>query len=211
MSENKKGCLFWGCLSIIIIGLIASLCLYLTYKWAKNTAIEYTSATPIELTEIDYTAEESGNINKKIKSFIEGIKDGKSTLKEVFTDREINIFLDSSKDLKELKGKVKLNFVDNKIKGTVNIPLKGVPLVDGRYLAGDAEFKVTCDDGELFVSLKSLLLNGKEVPEDVLASFKGENLAKELYKNPKHAAILKRIQTIRMEDNKLTIEVGAAD
>ena len=205
MSENKKkGCFFWGCLTVIVLVIIVIVVGFIVFNKIKDTALQYTSETPIEITAVEYTKEEAEEVNKKVKSFVADVKEGKSAVEGVFSDRDLNIYMDSKKDL---KGKAKLNFDDNKIKGSLSVPITGVPIIDGRYLAGDVEFKVTCDDGNLDIRMESWDVNGKKVPDDVLNTFKNQNLADHLYKNPKLAPLVRRIKNIKMKDNKLYIEV----
>ncbi len=205
--KKKKGCLFWGCLTMIILMIIVIVLIIAGVMWVRNKAFQYTSETPIEITQVDYTQAEATAINERVDGFIQAIEKGDVELREVFTDRDLNILLDSNSELKELKGKIKLQFIENKIRGVVNIPLTDIPIVSGRYLSGDAEFKVTCDDGEPFVSLESMMINGKDIPEEYLESMRNKNLMDEVSKDPKDAERLKRIKTIKMENNKLIIEV----
>lgn len=207
MTENyksKKGCFFWGCLIMIIICIIAGICIFIVYRKVSNAVSQFTSETPVEIAKVEYSPQEKAEADKKVKSFIDDLKKGESAEAE-FTDRELNIYLDSQKDT---KGKVILSFEGNKIKSTLNVPLKGIPVVDGRYLVGDAEFKVNCDDGKLNIKLESLESKGEKVPAEAIKDFTSQNLADHLYNNPKIAPMVKRIKTIKMENNKLFIEVA---
>ena len=209
MSEtNKKGCFFWGCLTFVIICLIVALVVFLGYRMVRDKAYEYTSEKPVPLEQVEYTPNEAEEVDNRITAFLEKIKKGESSVKETFTDRDINIFIDSGKAASELKDRIIVKFVDNKIKGSVNIPLKDVPIVDGRYLAGDAEFDVTCENGLLIITLKSMLVNGQKLPEEFMQNLQKENLAADLYKDPEKAKALRRLKTVKMENNKLLIEVG---
>ncbi len=101
MSEkNKKGCFYWGCLSLIIIAIIIGVMLFLAYRKIKNTVNEFTSPTPVAITPIEYTPEEKTEAEQKAKAFIDTIKAGKDTAQEEFTDTELNILLANDKTLK---------------------------------------------------------------------------------------------------------------
>lgn len=206
MSEgNKKGCFFWGCLVLIIIGLIIGLLLFLAYRKIKNTVNEFTSPTPVAIQPIDYTSEEKTEAKQKAKDFINEIKAGKEAAKEEFTDKELNILIETDK---ELAGKAQVTFEGNKIKAKLNIPLKNIPIVDGRYLAGDAELKVACENGDLDIQIESFEVNGKPVPEDIMKELRKENIAQRMQSNPKAGPYVKRLKTVRMKDNKLLIEMN---
>ena len=122
--ENKKGCFFWGCLVLIIIAIIAGLCIFLIYRKITNTVNQFTSETPVAITPVEYTREEENQAKQKVKTFIDEIKDGKETVQQEFSDKELNILIASDKKLKD---KGKLVFENNKIKAKINVSVKKYP------------------------------------------------------------------------------------
>ena len=82
-------------------------------------------------------------------------------------------------------------------------------MLKGRYLNGEADLKASLTNGVLIVTLDSLEVNGKRVPDEMMANIRQENLAKDAYKNPKHAEILRKLESLEIKDGKMTIKVQA--
>ena len=202
---KKKGCFFWGCATFLLLAFITGICLFFVYKKINSTVNEFTSATPVEIASVKYTREERDIANKKVTAFVDIIKKGESVAQEEFTDRELNIYIDSHE---KLKNKLKLDFSGDKIKSALNIPLNEIPMMNGRYLVGDAVLKVDCENGDLNIKIESLNVNAKQLPDSLLQAIKNMNFAKNFYDNPTSRPIAKRIKTIEMRDHKLFIEVN---
>ena len=73
----------------------------------------------------------------------------------------------------------------NEVKGLVSIPLSGLGwLGKGRYLNGDATFKVSLENGVLMVTAEQIQVKGVPIPESVMSQLRSENLAQDAYKDP---------------------------
>ncbi|MCK5843737.1 MAG: hypothetical protein KAG97_03450 [Victivallales bacterium] len=203
--SKRKGCFFWGCASLLVILLIAGLCVFLVYRKMKNIANEYTSLVPVKIESVRYAKKESVRVNAKVAAFMDEIKKGSTAAREEFTDRELNIYIASHE---KFKNSLKLDFSGDKIKSALNIPLNKIPMLNGRYLVGDAEFKVDCRNGDLNIKIVSLNVNGKDLPPDFAKAVQKMNFADNFYNNPASAPIAKRIKTIELRNHKLFIEVN---
>ena len=70
---------------------------------------------------------------------------------------------------------------------------------------GEAEFNVRFKDGVLFVTISSLEINGKPVPDEFFNSFRGQNIAKDANTNPKYAQAIRNLESVEIKDGKLII------
>ena len=107
-------------------------------------------------------------LEERVKAFRTALEEGKPTEPLVLTSDEINALIEAR--TAELKGKVYVTIEGDKLKGQVSIPLSDFPsfgLTRGRYLNGEAEFKVSLQDGILLVTLDSIEVNGKHRPGGV--------------------------------------------
>src|SRR5262249_46295257 len=116
-------------------------------------------------------------------------------------------------DLSGLKEKVFVTIERDKLKGQVSIPLEflGLPMFRGRYLNGEAELKVSLNNGLLLVTLESFEVNGQRPPEEFLANLRQQNWAQDAYKNPKNAEFLRKLESIEIKDGKIIIKPRAKD
>ena len=105
-----------------------------------------------------------------------------------------------SRILPNSRGRVFFSVEGEKIKGQVSIPLSNIMdigMLRGRYLNGEAEFKASLSDGVLVVVLDSIEVNGKHLPEEAMSNLRQQNLAKDVYKNPDNAEMIRRIREHR--------------
>jgi hypothetical protein len=124
------------------------------------------------------------------------------------TSDDINALIDDEPDL---KGKIYVNVEGDKVKGQVSIPLEkvGLPMLRGRYLNGEADVKASLSDGVLLVTLDSLEVNGKKVPEDFMKGIRTQNMAKDMYKDEKSAEMLRKLERLEVKDGKIILKIRA--
>jgi hypothetical protein len=79
----------------------------------------------------------------------------------------------------------------------------------GRYLNGEADLKASFDNGILIVTLDSLEVNGKHLPDEIMNGLRQQNLAKDAYKDPKNAEMLRKVDSMTIKDGKIIIRVRA--
>jgi len=210
--ETKKGlgCLFYGCLTVVILGIFVMAGITFGIWKLKEFALSYTDTMPREFAGVSIPTEKVAEFSERIDAFSTAVKEGKNTGPLVLTAEEVNALIYGHMGFKELKGGIQVSFSDDKIKGQVSIPLDKLlfGLGEGRYLNGSASFNVSCENGVLIVALDSLEVKGKQVPEIIMSQFRNENLAKDLYKDVESAKMIKRLKRIQVRDGKLIIEAG---
>jgi len=101
--------------------------------------------------------------------------------------------------------------VGNKLRGTLSLPLESLGLrqLKNRYLNGVAEVKASLENGILLVTLDALEVNGRPVPERVMAGIRTQNLVKDLYKDAASVELLKKLEALVVEDGRLLIKPRA--
>ncbi|HKI17629.1 MAG TPA: hypothetical protein VKA15_07100, partial [Isosphaeraceae bacterium] len=166
---------------------------------------------PRELPKVEMPAEQRTSLKKRVEEFGKAVQEGKAVEPLVLTGDDLNALIEEEPEFAELKGKVYLKIEKDELKGQVSFPLEklGLAMLKGRYLNGEADLKASLSDGVLIVTLDSIEVNGKRVPEEAMANMRQENLAKDAYKNPKHAAILRKLESLEIKDGKIIIRVRA--
>ncbi len=171
--QRQHGCFFYGCIIASILTLLLLIAVgvvfFLIYRWAGQMIEEYTATAPRELPKVEMPAEQRRTLKERVEAFRKAIKEGKPTEPLVLNSDEINALIDEEE---KFKGKVYVSIDQDKVRGQVSIPLNDIPslgLTRGRYLNGEAEFKVSLEDGVLIVTLDSFEVNGKKPPPELLA------------------------------------------
>ena len=100
-----------------------------------------------------------------------------------------------------------MKITDGKVSGDVSIPMDAIPGGKGRYFNGSASFNVSMENGVLIVTLADAEVNGEPVPQRVIDGMAKENLAKDLYKDPKNAEFMRRVDSVRVEDDKIILKL----
>jgi hypothetical protein len=206
---RQRGCFFYGCIIAIVLSLLLLIAvvvlIFILYRLLGSFVDEYTATAPRELPKVVMPAEQFRPLKEREEAFRQAIKEGKPTEPLVLTADELNALID---DKPELKGKVHVAIDQDKLKGQVSLPLNDVPsfgLTRGRYLNGEAEFKVWLKDGTLFVTIDSFEVNGKRPSQEALVQFRGINWAQGANENPETSNLIAKLESIEIKEGKLII------
>ena len=210
LRPRQRGCFFYGCViaSVLIVLLILALAVGslpgLSRHQPNRRGIHGDGPARIAQTaNLRRRAKERGRIASRRSS--EAVKEGTATEPLILTGEDLNALVE---DTPELKGRVYFTIEEGKIKGQVSIPLStfmDIGMTRGRYLNGEAEFKASLSDGVLVVTLDSIEVNGKRPPEEAMSNIRQQNLAKDAYKDPDNAEMIRRFESIEIKDGKLII------
>ncbi|KAA5541113.1 hypothetical protein FYK55_19690 [Roseiconus nitratireducens] len=204
-SGSNRGCL-WGCL--IVAGLLISvvLCMVIgSYWFLTNQIAKYTSDQPVELPTVQYSEEELATLEARVESFRQKLESGETPEQDlVLTAEEINALIGKNEDL---RGRVYVKIENGKVKGDVSFPLDNFPGGSGRFFNGSASFDVSMENGVLIVTADQAEVNGDPVPEAFMEGLRRENLARDVYKDPKNAKFMRQFKDIRIQDDKVILEV----
>lgn len=203
--QKKHGCLFYGCLTVLIFALVGGLAVFFGARYViKSLVTEYTEAGPLTLPPVDLTQTQQDVLKEKIDGFKAAL-DGKAPVQPlVLSADEINALIAREP---ELKGRAQVAMEDNGIKATVSIPLDKLPLpgVKGRYLNGTAMLEAFINNGRLFVTAKSVAVKGRPLPEQFMAGLRGKNLAADATRDADTAAAIAKIESLEIKDGQAII------
>jgi hypothetical protein len=211
--SRQRGCFFYGCViaSVLIVLMIIALALvaYLAIRTANRYLEEYTATAPRELPKVDLSEEQRKEAVDRLKAFRQAVNEGTATEPLVLTGDDLNALLEEEP---QLKGRVHLTVEGDEVKGQVSIPLSvflDTSFTQGRYLNGEAKFKASLDNGVLIVTLDSLEVNGKSPPEQIMTDIRKQNLARDAYKDPKNAEMMRRFESLQIKDGKIILKPRA--
>ncbi len=204
------GCLIVGGL-LLVIGLCGGGGFYL---WLSNRVEKFTAEKPVDLPTVELPAAEIAELETRINSFKVAVENKPAaddntepTDELVLTADEINALINKNE---QVRGKVFVKIEAGQVSGDVSIPTDAIPGGKGRYFNGTVTFDVSMEGGVLIVTLVDAKVGGEQVPQAVLEAVGKENLAKDLYKNPENAKLMRRFDSISVEDDKIVLKLRQA-
>jgi len=219
-SGKGRGCLFYGCLTVVILGLLLATGGFFAVKYVAGKVSAFiemnTDTEPVELPQVKMSDAAYDRLQARMKKFGASLEGGKAeTL--VLEGDEINALISRSADTKALKDKVYLTVKDDQIQGQLSWPLDdlasfpGMGSLKGRYLNGSAALTASLTNTVLSVVLESLEVNGKPVPEQIMAELRRQNLAKDLENNPDLREVISKLEGIEVSKGKITLRSKGAN
>lgn len=206
--RNNRGACLVGCLIaiiavfLVIIGLSAS-----AYFGFKHLIEQYTETSPRELPEITFSKAEADDLKIRIEDFNQQLEKGEPAGPLTLTENELNNLIQTHPDWIRNQGNVYVTLKKDEISGEISLDLgkSGIPFTEGRYFNGSAKFNVYMKDRQLHVYFRSLEVKGKSVPETIVKQLENNNLAADPQKDPKAKAWMDKIESITIEDGKITL------
>ncbi len=202
-----RGCLFYGCLTLIVLFVVVGFTGYLGYRKLSSFVDQFASKEPMELAPVHFTEEQKARMQLRLREFADGLQTGAPGKPLTFDGDDLNLLLASSEKFRRLADHVRLRIEDGEVKGQVSLRFGdlGAPVFQDRYLNGEGSFKVSLREGHLVVSPSEMSVNGKPLPEKYLAAIQQENLAQAANDDPDVAATLEKLETIEVEESALKV------
>lgn len=211
--KKRRSCILYGCLTMFGMFLVGVLIMYFSVNYAINSFVtKYTETTPTVLPVVELPGAEFEQLETRVRSFADSLKQKEPAGELTLSGDEINALIARLPDLAPLKNKVAVTLEGDQIKGQVSIPLDGfnVARLKGRYLNGSATFKIALTNDTLNVTMESMKVKGETPPDRYLSGIRNQNLAKDIYNDPKNAEQLRKIDHIEVKDGRVTIKLRAA-
>jgi len=202
--KRRRGCLFYGCLTSCILVLVVLAGLLLGYLKILNS---FTDTKPTALPTVDMSDGDMQQVRQRVDSFRNDIRSAHPTQPLALTSNEINALIATDPNMKALKGKVYVVIEDNQVKGQVSVPTSdvGLGIFKHRYINGSGAFNISLTNGTLFLSLQSLAIKGRPIPEKYMQQVRAQNLAQGINDDPKSSAGLNKLKSIEVKDGKIII------
>ena len=206
---RRHGCWFYGCITAAVLLVVAVVAAVLVVRSVFNglvqEAVKYSDPAPMPLPLVELPPEQSKELHERIDAFRKALDAGEPAGPLVLTTDEVNALIAENP---AFKGKVHVSLEKGLVRGRVSWPLEGFGLsaLAGRYLNGVAVLKVSLENGVLIVTIDQLEVKGRPLPESFLASLRKENMAKDAYRNPENAELLRKLDRLTIEDGRVVVE-----
>jgi len=184
---------------------------FLAVRFVRNQIADYTDAAPLKLPKVEMGETEFSQLKERVKSFGDAMEKAQPTEPLVLNERDLNALIANNPDAKELADKFYVSLDGDQVKGRVSFPLPNLGwLGKGRYLNGEAAFNVSLENGVLIVTAREVRVKGRTLPDSIMDRIRQENLAKEVYKDPKNAEAIRKFDSLQVLDGRVIIKARPA-
>jgi hypothetical protein len=207
--KKRRGCFFYGCLTTLVIVILV--CVFAVFA-VRSLVRSLTDTSPMPFPTMEMAAADYEALKTRVGAFREAVDKQKGVAPLALTSDEINALIARGTNTAMLKDKIYVTIEGDKIAGKVSIPLADshVPFARGRYLNGTASFKASLQNGVLIVTVDSVFVKNKPLWEAFMAGLRNQNLAKDIYSDPKSAETLRKIDTLEVKEDKIVIKPRAS-
>ena len=211
--ERKgKGCLFWGCLIVAILFLLAVVLiivgLILARGWAIGKVEQYTEPKPAELPVVEVDEERRAEIVSSWEEFKAALDEGRAAELSLDSD-EFNVV--AQEMVPEAAEHAYFTIEGDELNGQVSIPVDqfgamiGTDRLDGRFFNASGTFDVTLSDGVLKIFMNEAEVKGEPIPKEAMQQIGAQNLAENVVKNPENREIISKLERITVEDGRIIL------
>lgn len=204
--KKKRGCLFYAGVTAGVLLVGAFFATILALIGLRDLLRAYTGTSAVALTVEAMPAPRSDALAETVKAFRESLKNSSGDGSLLLGEGDLNALIAREP---ALEGKLRIRIDSDTFKAQTSIPLKGsgVPFVGDRYFNGEIAFKASFEDGVAVATIDSIVLNDKPFPEAFMSLLRSENLARDFYRRPETAEILRKFESVRVKDGKLSIKL----
>src|ERR1051325_410583 len=96
--RKRRGCLFYGCLTCVVLLLLGCLGIFLTVLFVKNRVNAYTDSAPIKMPAVEMSDADFKTLQQRVKTFGDAMRQGKSAEPLVLTENDLNALILKSGD-----------------------------------------------------------------------------------------------------------------
>jgi hypothetical protein len=205
--KRRRGCLFYGCVAVVVLAAVTLLGAYLGLRYAKRLVTQLTDAQPTQLPSVHLSDTQMFRLHDRVNTFGDNIRDGQDVAPLELSPDEVNALIETDPGLAALKGHVYIAIETNQLKAQISFLAEdlGLDALRGRYVNANGLFNAGLTNSELLITAESLDVKGKPVPRHVMREIEAQNLAAKFNQDPKVAAGLKKLQAVQVKDGKLVI------
>lgn len=207
-SQRRRGCVFYGCLSLVVIFVFGLLAIYIGAQFGlRKLAANYTSPSRLEIPRLVYSREEATSLEERIARFTNPNNSGAEAVPLELSAGDLNWLLQSKQPALEKVGGFSMQLATNGARALISIPLDnlGRSALKGRFLNGEAVINVELNQGVLHFEVKSFTVNGKPLPAILLAQFQSKEFLAAVNNDPKVQQLAATISRLEIKNGKVLL------
>ena len=197
----------YGCIGGLVLVLVMIVGGLLGIYYARKMFNDFTDAEPVPVPQVRLSRAELEPLEGRLEAFRQGLGAGKPTGPLMLNAEELNVLIATEPELGAFKNKFYVILSGNELNGQMSLPMEalGLSIFQGRYFNGTGTFSVTLQNGRVRLNALSLFTKGKPILDVYLNEIRKHNLAESINSQPLTAAMLERLQEIRIKDGKLLV------
>lgn len=209
--RKPRGCLFYGCITAIVLGVLVLLLVGLgswaAYRGVSQFVEQYAEDRPAPIPVTERPVAEVEDLKARVAAFLDAVESGKPTAPLALSADDINALIAT---MPEFRGLIAIELAGDKVRGRLSLPTErlGFPigtLFPGKFLNGTATIDARVVDGKGFLSIVDLEAKGKPIPAAYLDAFRGKNLLEGIEDDNDIAKALRRLKSVTVRDGKLIL------
>jgi hypothetical protein len=202
---RRRGCFFYGCITLIILMLIAALGTIVGVRFLQRKVQEYADTKPMPIERGDASSQKLSAVQKRIDTFKEAVATQRTPQELALSADEINTLLAGQPDLQPIADRVFVFIENNQLKAKLSWPLDQFG-IKGRYFNGTGTFKVAINKGNLDLRIDDVQTqSGKPLPAPFLEELRKHDFADDLQRDAQTAAALQQVDSVEIRDQQLVI------
>ena len=215
--KQGRGCLFYGCLTTVLVFAGVILGIYFGTRSAVKYAVRtFTTNAPAGIPQLGLPPGEQERVARELEQrAVSAARQGQPL---TLGERDLNVLLGQDSQLQPFQTQLYLRPEGTQLQAHVSLPLDQFPLwkqflsrlhardLEGRYFNGVALLQPAVTNGDLSLTVHDLLVNGQSLPGEFTSRLKDFNLARQAATNSQVRAILSRVQSVEIRDGQLVIQ-----
>lgn len=168
----------------------------------------FTSKQATHFPAVNLTSEQLEQLHQRVNVFQNAVRAAEPTPPLILSSGDLNALFTIEPALQPFTNRIHISgLADHSIQAQVSVPLDKVrfPLMKGRFVNGDATFKVSVTNGTITLRVEQVIVGGRPFPDRFMDALHERNLATELNNNPRASTALNRLKSIDVNDSKLVV------
>ncbi len=214
---SGRGCFLYGCLSVVILVLLAITVSVMAVRYYVRSSIEkYTDAEPRQFETANLTGDERQALQDRLQGFARDLQQTNQPAALALDSREINAVIATEPALADIKQRLRVQVTGDELQCLVSLPLDplaGAPFLGGlkgRFINATANVRVSLERGVLTTRLVDMQVKGNPLPAQVLAEIEKNLPWDRLLAEPKVKELIARLEWLKIADGQVQLGAGGA-
>ncbi|MSU04959.1 MAG: hypothetical protein EXS23_06955 [Pedosphaera sp.] len=207
-SERRRGCVFYGCLSLLVLFVVGLLAVYIGAQFGlRKLAANYTSKTPLDISKVVYTPADMAVLEERVLKFIQAADQKNGNEPFELTARDLNALVQTKQPALEALGNFALELAPSEVRAQMSIPLDnlGRSAFKGRFLNGEMILGLALTNELLSLDVKSFTVKGKPLPAILVSQFQSKGFLASVNDNPQIQQLAARLSRIEIREGSVLL------
>lgn len=200
MAEAKKGrgCFFYGCVTLIVVFIVVFVAALIGGRLLYNKALAGTDSRPQAIEPMKLSDSEGDRLVNSVADYKKLIAGGQSAPPLELSSDQLEYLVRNNPDAAHIRDFAHITITNDELQAQLSLPLDQIPGFKGRFLNGQARFGLNVRDGTIHVTMKSMEVKGKPLPDNIMQGFRQPIVIDD-------PALAKNIESVEIKNGKMVI------